>query len=106
MTSGNPSLKLSVLIPVRNEGLNIKIMLKILHAVIEVSHEVIIVYDQPDDDSIEIVNKLKDQYSNTRLVYNQSGVGIINALKFLLLVSSCEFCWFLLLENTKFRGFS
>ena len=66
MTSGlSPnSLKLSVLIPVRNEGLNIKIMLKILHAAIEIPHEVLIVYDHPDDTSIEAVNSLKDKYPN------------------------------------------
>lgn len=75
------ALKLSVLIPVRNEGLNIKVMLKILHAVIEIPYEVLIVYDQPDDDCIKIVNNLGDRYPNTYLVHNQSGVGVINALR-------------------------
>jgi len=73
--------KLSVLIPVRNEGINIKIMLKILHAIIDGPHEVLIVYDQPNDDSIDVVNNLKGRYPNTELVHNQSGVGIVNALK-------------------------
>ena len=83
MTSTPPpsSLILSVLIPVRNEGLNVKIMLKILHAVIEVPHEVLIVYDHPDDTTIEVVNNLKDKYPNTRLIHNQSGIGIVNALR-------------------------
>ena len=75
------SLKLSVLIPVRNEGLNIKIILKILHAVIEVPHEVLIVYDLPDDDSIGVVNSVKGKYSNTRLIHNESGIGVVNALR-------------------------
>jgi dolichol-phosphate mannosyltransferase len=81
MTSGKTTapLKLSVLIPVRNEGINIRVMVKILHAAIEVPHEVLFVYDQPDDDCIEIVNNLKDQYPNIRLVYNQSGIGVVNA---------------------------
>ena len=39
----------SILIPVRNEGLNLTIMLKILKAVVDVPHEVLVVYDHPDD---------------------------------------------------------
>ena len=83
MTSRSPStsIKLSILIPVRNEGLNIKVMLKILHAAIEIPHEVLIVYDHPDYTSIEAVNSLKDKYPNTRLIHNQSGIGIVNALR-------------------------
>ena len=75
------SLVLTVLVPVRNEGVNIKIMLKVLNGVIEVPHEVLFVYDHPEDDSIEVANSLKDQFPNTRLIHNQSGPGIINALR-------------------------
>jgi dolichol-phosphate mannosyltransferase len=78
----NPdSLALTLLIPVRNEGVNIKIMLKVLNGVIEVPHEVLFVYDHPEDNSIEIVNNLKDQFPNTRLIHNQSGMGVVNALR-------------------------
>ena len=56
MTSPNKPTpyELSVLIPVRNEGVNIKIVLKILNAFIEVPHEVLFIYDKPGDDCIEI----------------------------------------------------
>tara|TARA_B100000686_G_scaffold197784_2_gene204639 strand:+ start:3348 stop:4136 length:789 start_codon:yes stop_codon:yes gene_type:complete len=78
----NPdSLALSVLVPVRNEGINIKIMLKVLNGVIEVPHEILFVYDHPKDNSIEVVNKLKNQFPNTRLIHNQFGAGVVNALK-------------------------
>ena len=81
-TEQNPdSLILTVLVPVRNEGVNIKIMLKVLSGVIEVPHEVLFVYDHPKDSSIEVANQLKDQFPNTRLVHNQLGVGVVNALK-------------------------
>ena len=66
-------------------------MLKILHAAIEVPHEVLIVYDHPDDDSIEVVNSLKDRFSNTLLVHNQMGVGVINALRAGVSASSGEY---------------
>jgi len=73
--------KLSVLMPVRNEGGNIKIMLKALHAVIEVPHELLFVYDQPDDDCIKIVHELEGRYPNIRLIHNQTGIGVANAIK-------------------------
>ncbi len=74
-------IKLSILMPVRNEGANIEIMLKILCAVVEIPHEVLIVYDSLDDDSVPVVNRLSPGYPNVRLVYNGSGIGVANALK-------------------------
>ena len=64
----NPNaLVLSVLVPVRNEGVNIKIMLKVLKGVIEVPHEILFIYDHPKDNSIEVGNKLKNQFPNNFL---------------------------------------
>jgi dolichol-phosphate mannosyltransferase len=75
------SLKLTVLMPVRNEGHNIKIMIKALHAIIEVPHELLFIYDRPDDDCIEVVQELEGNYPNVRLIHNQIGVGAYNAVK-------------------------
>ncbi len=67
--------------PVLNEGINLKMMLKILKATIEVSHEVLIVYDIPGDDSIPIVKDMQKTYPNVKLVHNKLGKGVINAIK-------------------------
>ncbi len=74
-------MKLSILIPVRNEGINIGIMLKILRAVIEAPHEVLIVYDKPDDDTVPIVKRMNPKDPNIRLVHNNLGPGVANAIK-------------------------
>jgi glycosyltransferase involved in cell wall biosynthesis len=74
-------IKLSILIPVRNEGLNIEIMLKILRAVVEIPHEVLVVYDDPDDDTVPVVKKLQPKYSHVELVYNNLGIGVANAIR-------------------------
>ena len=74
-------LQLSILIPVRNEGVNIKIMLKILHAAIDVPHEILLVHDHPNDDCIQVIDNLKDRYPNTFTVHNQLGAGVVNAIK-------------------------
>ena len=73
--------KLSIVIPVRNEGLNLKIMLRILRGVVEVPHEVLVVYDGLDDDSIPVVTTLQKDYASLRGVHNTIGRGVVNALK-------------------------
>ena len=74
-------IKLSILMPVLNEGVNLRMMIKILRATIEVPHEVLIVHDSPEDDSIPVVNALKPNYPGLRLVHNTLGRGVPNAIK-------------------------
>jgi dolichol-phosphate mannosyltransferase len=73
--------RLSILLPVRNEGINLKIMLKILRATLEVPHEVLVVYDIPEDDTIPVVHSMQKSCPNTRLVHNTIGRGVINAIR-------------------------
>ena len=72
---------LTILLPVRNEGINLKIMLQILNAVIEEKHEVLVVVDSSDDTSIEVVEKIQDEYPELRWVHNQIGRGVVNAIR-------------------------
>ncbi|MCB4756443.1 MAG: glycosyltransferase [Elusimicrobia bacterium] len=75
------SLQLSILMPVRNEGVNMGMMLKILHAVVDVPHEILVVYDDPADTTVPVVNRWKAVFPNLRLVHNQQGCGVANAIK-------------------------
>lgn len=72
---------LSILLPVRNDGINLRIMLKILRAVMERPHEVVVVYDQPDDDGIPIIEDMRRNYPELRGVENRLGRGVVNAIK-------------------------
>jgi dolichol-phosphate mannosyltransferase len=72
---------LSIVIPVRNEGLNLRIMLKILNAVVDVSHEVLVVVDEKDDASVPVVEAISPQYARLAVVHNTQGRGILNALR-------------------------
>jgi glycosyltransferase involved in cell wall biosynthesis len=71
----------SILLPVRNEGINLKIMLKILRASLEVDHEVLVVCDDAEDESIPIVVDMQRDYSNLRLIQNPYGRGVTNAIR-------------------------
>jgi len=73
-------LTLSILLPVRNEGVNLRIMLKILRAIVEEPHEVLVIHDTPEDDSIAIVDELRATYPELRCVENRIGRGITNAI--------------------------
>lgn len=79
MTVTSPTL--SILLPVRNEGLNLRIMIRILRAVLEVSHEILVVCDNVQDESIPVVEALQPTTPQLRLVINPLGRGVINAIK-------------------------
>jgi glycosyltransferase involved in cell wall biosynthesis len=72
---------LAILLPVMNEGINLRIMLRILRATVDVPHETIVVCDTPDDDSIPIVEAMQAEYPNLRVVLNTLGRGVINAIR-------------------------
>lgn len=75
----NP-ITLSVLLPVRNETRSLEVILKVLRAVVEESHEAIVVVDTPEDRSIPVVEALKPTYAGLRWVLSPKG-GVINAIK-------------------------
>ncbi|MCQ9207594.1 MAG: glycosyltransferase [Omnitrophica bacterium] len=73
--------KLSIILPVYNEADSLKVMVPILEAIVEEEHEVLVVYDSPDDNSIEVVDWLKEKYPNIRGILNNLGKGAGNAIK-------------------------
>lgn len=77
----NNKIKLSVVMPVLNEGANLKVILPILKSAINAQHEVLVVYDIPDDDSIPVAKAMQKKYHGLKLVHNKLGKGVINAIK-------------------------
>jgi len=75
------SIKLSIILPVRNEGRALKIMGQVIEATVEVPHEIIVVYDFPEDDSVSAARWLQGKYSNVHLVFNDIGPGVVNAVR-------------------------
>lgn len=82
--------KISIILPVRNEAINLKFMIPIFDAVIEIPYEILVVYDFPEDNSVEIVKKLQQKYPNTILVFNELGPGVPNAIKKAVSVASSD----------------
>jgi dolichol-phosphate mannosyltransferase len=71
---------LTILLPVRNETMNLRVMLRILRSVIVVPHEIIVVFDSETDTSIPVVEEVRIDYPQARLLLNQLGRGVAGAI--------------------------
>ena len=67
--------------PVWNEGAVIEPAVRIMHALLDFSHELIFVVDDPNDDSAPVVEQLRIEFPNVRLVHNRIGRGVGNAVR-------------------------
>jgi len=72
---------LSVLIPVRNEPEGITIIVKVLKALIEVPHELLIITDNQKDSTIPFIQFLCRQFPNVKHIENTNKRGVLNAIK-------------------------
>lgn len=72
---------LSIVIPVYNEGPNILAALSELSRCIRAPHEVLIVYDFDEDDTIPAVRKILPEHEHLRLVKNLYGRGVLKAIR-------------------------
>lgn len=82
--------KLSILLPVYHEKEAFGIMVKILEATVDIPHEILVIYDHPDDNTVECAKDLQRKFSNICLVFNNLGRGVQNAIKKGLDVSKGE----------------
>jgi dolichol-phosphate mannosyltransferase len=74
--------ELSVVVPVYNEGENITSTLHGVHRVlVGVPHEILVVYDFDEDNTIPVVNRLQAELPTVRPLRNQIGRGVLNAMK-------------------------
>ena len=95
-------MTLSILVPVRNEGVNLEIFIKMLETFVETPHEVLIIHDTPDDNSIDVVKRLFERYNSLRLIHNTKGIGIPNALKSGVEASKYEYLMMLVADDIGF----
>src|SRR5207248_7741391 len=61
--------------------INLRIMLKILRATIEVPHEVLVVCDTPEDNSIPVAREMQADYPSLHVIQNNLGRGVVNAIR-------------------------
>jgi glycosyltransferase involved in cell wall biosynthesis len=72
---------ISIVVPVYNEAENISPFLRDLEAHVREPHEILIVYDFPEDKTLPAIAALQPPCSHVRLIHNTLGKGVLNALK-------------------------
>jgi dolichol-phosphate mannosyltransferase len=73
--------RLSIVIPVYNEGENILRTLAEIDAHVKTPREVLIVYDFEEDDTVAVVREIMGRRTDLRLVRNTFGRGALQAIK-------------------------
>lgn len=72
--------RISIIVPVYNEGDNIRNAIAKIKAKVKFRHEILIVYDFPEDDTVPVVQELVKKHSEIKLVLNKKK-GLINAVR-------------------------
>lgn len=73
---------IDIFVPVYNEKDNITMLFDSMQEKIKVDFEVMIVYDTEEDNTLPVINEVRDNYSFAiRLVKNKYGRGALNAFK-------------------------
>jgi glycosyltransferase involved in cell wall biosynthesis len=79
--TGSRSSLISVVVPVYNEKDNIQPFVRDLERALWEPHEIVIVYDFPEDNTLPALAAMEPQNARMRLVRNTLGKGVLNALK-------------------------
>jgi dolichol-phosphate mannosyltransferase len=72
---------ISLVVPVYNEADNIQAFLRDVQNALKDEHEILIVYDFPQDNTLPAIAALTPPCPNVRLVHNIIGKGVLNAIK-------------------------
>jgi dolichol-phosphate mannosyltransferase len=85
-------LRLSIVVPVYNEGENIVMQLRgIAEAVHAEPYEVLVIYDFDGDTTVPVVRRLQAELPQVLLHKNELGRGVLNALKVGLAAASAPY---------------
>ncbi len=72
---------ISIVVPVYNEADNIVAFLRGVEAEVHEPHEILVVYDFPEDSTLPAVAAMQPPCPQVRLVHNRLGKGVLNALR-------------------------
>ena len=79
--AGQVSSEVTFVIPVFNEPDSIESTLRDLNEHVTTDHVVLVVYDFDEDTTVPVVRGLQAEMPNVRLVHNDIGRGVLNAMK-------------------------
>lgn len=68
--------EISIILPVYNEKDSLPIMVRLLETSIKIKKEIIIVYDNENDNALDVAKELVNEYQNIKLVQNKISKGV------------------------------
>ncbi len=68
--------EISIILPIYNEKDSLPIMVHLLEASIKIKKEIIIVYDNENDNALGVANELANEYKDIKLVQNKVAKGV------------------------------
>lgn len=72
---------ISLVVPVYNEADNIALFLREVEAAVSEPHEILVVYDFPEDNTLPTIASMTPPCTNVRLIHNTLGRGVLPAIK-------------------------
>lgn len=81
MNASGAGLTLSIVVPVYNEGKSIGEVLRLIEAEVKTPHEVIVVYDFDEDDTVPVVKSMQAEFPAVRLHRNDIRPGVLYAIR-------------------------
>ncbi len=85
--------KLTIIIPVYNEAENISVLITEIEKKLQHPHQIFIIYDNENDNTIPIVKELQVEYGNSlSLIKNNFGEGALNAIKTGIELVDTDYC--------------
>jgi hypothetical protein len=76
-----PSAPLTLVVPVYHEQDNVERLFDEIARKIKTPHETLVVYDSEDDPTVPVVRALAPRYAGVKLLRNDLGRGVLNAIK-------------------------
>lgn len=77
----HPTPLFSIVAPVYNEAENIEPFIRGIEAAVTEPHEILIVYDFPEDNTLPAIAAMHPPVASVRPVHNTLGKGVLNAIK-------------------------
>jgi dolichol-phosphate mannosyltransferase len=74
--------QLSIILPIHNEKESLEIMVRLLISSLKFTHEILLVCDSKNDNSLPVAKILKNEFKNVKIIFNAKGKsgGVMNAV--------------------------
>ena len=100
VSDGNVSLTIAV--PVYEEAENIEKLVRTVEALVRLPHELAIIYDHDEDNTLPVARALESEFPNIKLMKNRfgNGKGVVNAVRTGLYGTSSDYVCIMTADST------